>query len=71
MAFSIILACILINFIVSLIFFIKDGHDAKIAGRKRSAAYSAWFIVSAGVLGLTILLILAVILLVNAFMASM
>ena len=71
MIFYTILACVLINFIVSLVFFIKDGHDARIAGRKRSANYSTLFMVSAGVLGITILLILAVILLVNAFMASM
>lgn len=71
MVFNLICITLIVNLIASLIFLIIKGAQAKKHGTKIPVEFKAWFIVSIALIASFALLLLALYLLIEAFMASM
>ncbi len=64
-------AIIILNFVVALLFYIRDSKEAKLANRTKNVGIMIWLISSITFLLLAVLLIVFIVVMTMAILASM
>ncbi len=64
-------AIIILNFVAALIFYIRDSKEAKLANRTKNVGIMIWLISSITFLLLAVLLIVFIVVMTMAILASM